>query len=335
MTWLITGGAGYIGSHVVSEALKSGRNVTVLDDLSSGVRSRIPEGVSFEEVTLTDREAVFDVFTRNSFSGVIHLAAKKQVSESLLRPDYYWEENVGGLQNLVDAMVGSSVKNLVFSSSAAVYGQPHLSFDVRIGESVECNPINPYGETKLAGENIAEKCAVNFDFSVAALRYFNVAGAGRPELGDQFVFNLVPIVLDAMERNEKPKVFGTDYLTPDGSCIRDYVHVQDLAEAHIAAMNFVENSEAIFIPMNIGSGTGSSVFEVIDKISQVSGIEITPLCADRRPGDPAALVANVSRARDVLNWTSNYTLDDIARSAWDAWKFNRGLLSIPEDGDKA
>ena len=320
MSWLITGGAGYIGSHVVYETLRSGRNVVVLDDLSTGIKSRLPSELTFEEITLTDRESVFEVFNRHSISGVLHLAAKKQVAESVLRPDYYWQENVVGLQNLVDAMNANDVKNFVFSSSAAVYGSPDLPFETQITETTNCTPINPYGETKLEGEHIAESCAENFGFKVASLRYFNVAGAGRPELGDQFIFNLVPIVLEALQNGQQPKVFGDDYDTPDGSCIRDYVHVQDLAEAHVAAMQFVENSNATFMPINIGTGKGSSVFEVINKISDVTGIEIDPLHVDKREGDPAALVADVSRAHEILEWSSSCTLDDIIQTAWDAWQ---------------
>ena len=320
MSWLITGGAGYIGSHVVYETLRSGRNVVVLDDLSTGIKSRLPSELAFEEVTLTDRESVFEVFNRHSISGVLHLAAKKQVAESVLRPDYYWQENVVGLQNLVDAMNANDVKNFVFSSSAAVYGSPDLPFETQITETTNCMPINPYGETKLEGEHIAESCAENFGFKVASLRYFNVAGAGRPELGDQFIFNLVPIVLEALQNGQQPKVFGDDYDTPDGSCIRDYVHVQDLAEAHVAAMQFVENSNATFMPINIGTGKGSSVFEVINKISDVTGIDIEPLHVDKREGDPAALVADVSRAHEILEWSSSCTLDDIIQTAWDAWQ---------------
>jgi len=320
VSWLITGGAGYIGSHVVYETLRSGRNVVVLDDLSTGIKSRLPSELAFEEVTLTDRESVFEVFNRHSISGVLHLAAKKQVAESVLRPDYYWQENVVGLQNLVDAMNANDVKNFVFSSSAAVYGSPDLPFETQITETTNCTPINPYGETKLEGEHIAENCAENFGFKVASLRYFNVAGAGRPELGDQFIFNLVPIVLEALQNGQQPKVFGDDYDTPDGSCIRDYVHVQDLAEAHVAAMQFVENSNATFMPINIGTGKGSSVFEVINKISDVTGIDIEPLHVDKREGDPAALVADVSRAHEILEWSSSCTLDDIIQTAWDAWQ---------------
>jgi len=320
VSWLVTGGAGYIGSHVVYETLRSGRNVVVLDDLSTGIKSRLPSELAFEEVTLTDRESVFGVFNRHSISGVLHLAAKKQVAESVLRPDYYWQENVIGLQNLVDAMNANDVKNFVFSSSAAVYGSPDLPFETQITETTNCMPINPYGETKLEGEHIAESCAENFGFKVASLRYFNVAGAGRPELGDQFIFNLVPIVLEALQNGQQPKVFGDDYDTPDGSCIRDYVHVQDLAEAHVAAMQFVENSNATFMPINIGTGKGSSVFEVINKISDVTGIDIEPLHVDKREGDPAALVADVSRAHEILEWSSSCTLDDIIQTAWDAWQ---------------
>jgi UDP-glucose 4-epimerase len=217
-------------------------------------------------------------------------------------------------------MNANDVKNFVFSSSAAVYGSPDLPFETQITETTNCMPINPYGETKLEGEHIAENCAEKFGFKVASLRYFNVAGAGRPELGDQFIFNLVPIVLEALQNGQQPKVFGDDYDTPDGSCIRDYVHVQDLAEAHVAAMQFVENSNATFMPINIGTGKGSSVFEVINKISDVTGIEIEPLHVDKREGDPAALVADVSRAQEILEWSSSCTLDDIIQTAWDAWQ---------------
>ena len=180
MTWLITGGAGYIGAHVVFETLRSGRSAVVLDDLSTGIKERVPDSVPLEVITLTDKAAVNNLFDRYSFSGVLHLAAKKQVGESVERPDYYWEQNVDGLQNLVDAMVANEVKNFVFSSSAAVYGQPELGPLDLITENTKCTPINPYGLTKLEGENIADKLVANHGFKVAALRYFNVAVAGKP-----------------------------------------------------------------------------------------------------------------------------------------------------------
>jgi UDP-glucose 4-epimerase len=212
------------------------------------------------------------------------------------------------------------VKNFVFSSSAAVYGQPDVPVGTLITENVECNPINPYGATKLEGEVLSRAMAESDGLKVAALRYFNVAGAGRPELGDQYIFNLVPIVFDALDRGEQPMVFGDDYNTPDGSCIRDYVHVQDLAEAHVAAMDFVEKSDPGFTAINIGTGKGASVFEVLDMMQEVTGRDISAIHADRRAGDPAALVADISKAKEILNWSSSRDLKDIVSSAWDAWQ---------------
>ena len=320
MTWLITGGAGYIGAHVVAETLKSGRELIVLDDLSSGVATRLPSGVEIERVTLTDARAIESVFAKYDIEGVIHLAAKKKVGESVERPEYYWQENVGGFQNLVTAMKQSGVLNLVFSSSAAVYGAPIIEPGQTISEFENCAPINPYGLTKLEGEVISQAMADSDGFKVAALRYFNVAGAGQPELGDQFAFNLVPIVFEAMDSRLSPKVFGNDYSTPDGSCIRDYVHVQDLAEAHVAAIDLVEPMQPGFEAINIGTGVGASVFEVLSMIQDVTGIELNSEIVERRAGDPAALVANVSKAREILGWQSRFQLRDIVQSAWNAWQ---------------
>ena len=318
--WLVTGGAGYIGSHVVASTFSSGRKVFVLDDLSSGNSSRIASHIPLIEISLQDFEAVHQVFEEHKISGVLHLAAKKRVGESVERPDYYWQENVGGLQNLLAAMKVHNVNNLVFSSSAAVYGQPDVQPGMLITEKTPCAPINPYGATKLEGEVLSRAMAESDGLKVAALRYFNAAGAGRPELGDQYTFNLVPIVFDALERGEQPTVFGDDYLTLDGSCIRDYVHVQDLADAHIAAMDFIEKSATGFTAINIGTGSGASVFEVLAMIQDVTGISVDPIIGERREGDPATLVADVSFARDVLGWQSSRDLRDIVTSAWDAWQ---------------
>jgi UDP-glucose 4-epimerase len=320
MTWLITGGAGYIGAHVVKSSLKSGRQVIVLDDLSTGVAARVPSDVEIEKVTLTDAGAIEAVFAKHEIQGVIHLAAKKKVGESVERPDYYWEENVGGFQNLVAAMKSHGVKNLVFSSSAAVYGAPDLVPGQTISELYSCSPINPYGLTKLEGEIISEALSVSDGFKVAALRYFNVAGAGKPELGDQFAFNLVPIVFEAIDGKLSPKVFGNDYNTADGSCIRDYVHVQDLAEAHVAAMDLVESMSPGFEAINIGTGVGASVFEVLAMIQGVTSVELNSEIVSRRAGDPAALVADVSKAKEILDWESRYGLREIVESAWQAWQ---------------
>lgn len=320
MNWLITGGAGYIGAHVVESTVASGRNVEVIDDLSTGISSRISQRVPLTQISLQNFDAVNHVFENREISGVLHLAAKKRVGESVERPDYYWQENVGGIQNLLSAMQSHGVKNFVYSSSAAVYGQPDIPLGALITEETPCVPINPYGATKLEGEVLSRALAESDGLKVIALRYFNVAGAGRPELGDQYIFNLVPIVFDALERGEQPAVFGDDYSTPDGSCIRDYVHVQDLADAHIAAMEFVEKSDAGFTAINIGTGSGASVFEVLAMIQDVTGISVDPIIGQHREGDPAALVADVSLAKEVLGWESSRDLRDIVTSAWDAWK---------------
>lgn len=320
VTWLITGGAGYIGAHVVECTISSGRDFVVLDDLSTGITSRLKPGIPLVQTSLQNISDLDRVFSDSEIFGVLHLAAKKRVAESVDRPEYYWQENVGGLQNLLDVMKRNDVNNFVFSSSAAVYGEPNVPPGSLITEETPCAPINPYGATKLEGEILSQAMAESDGLKVAALRYFNVAGAGRPELGDQYIFNLVPIVFDALERGEQPEVFSSDYNTPDGSCIRDYVHVQDLADAHIAAMDFVEKSEAGFTAINIGTGSGASVFEVLAMIQEVTGISIDPMIGQRREGDPAALVADVSFAKEVLGWQSSRDLRDIVTSAWDAWQ---------------
>ena len=320
MTWLITGGAGYIGAHVVECVLSSGSEVVVLDDLSSGIAARLSDKAHLFQTSLQDTAGINRVFNDADITGVVHLAAKKRVGESVERPDYYWQENVVGLQNLMDAMKRHGIRNFVFSSSAAVYGQPDVSSGALISEQTPCSPINPYGATKLEGEVLSKAMAESEGMKVAALRYFNAAGAGRPELGDQYIFNLVPIAFDALDRGDQPNIFGNDYQTPDGSCIRDYVHVQDLAEAHIAAMNFVEKSDPGFTAINIGTGSGTSVYEVFEMIQNVTGISIEPIVGQRREGDPPALVADVSLAKELLGWQSSRDLHEIISSAWDAWK---------------
>jgi UDP-glucose 4-epimerase len=320
MAWLITGGAGYIGAHVVELCGFNRREVVVLDDLSTGIADRLNSGITVVEGSLQNIDDVSMVFEKFNVTGVLHLAAKKRVGESVERPDYYWHENVFGLRNLLSAMKQRGVKNFVYSSSAAVYGQPKVPPGTLITEGTPCTPINPYGATKLEGEILSRAMSQTDGFKVTALRYFNVAGAGRPELGDQYIFNLVPIVFDALERGEQPTVFGDDYSTHDGSCIRDYVHVQDVADAHISAMDFVENSDPGFTAINIGTGSGASVFEVLRMIQEVTGISFNPFVSQRREGDPAALVADISFAKDVLDWQSSRNLRDIVASAWEAWQ---------------
>ena len=315
MTWLVTGGAGYIGAHVVQKLVDAGHDVVVLDEATTGTH-RLPPQVTLVQANLTQNQTLHRLFNDYDFEGVVHVAARKQVRESVEKPLFYWRENIGGLTNLLTAMQVHSVKNLVFSSSAAVYGQPQLSSNAMIAEDAHCNPINPYGATKLAGEWMTEALTISDDFKVVALRYFNVGGAGNAILGDEYSYNLIPIVFDALEKNESPIVFGKDFDTTDGTCIRDYVHVEDLADAHVSAVEYVSKAEPKFTAINIGTGKGSSVLEVMNMVAKVSGIEFEPKFVQARQGDPAALVADVSRAKELLNWVSKRSLEDIVRSAW-------------------
>lgn len=311
MTWLVTGGAGYIGAHVVRALMASGRNVVVLDDLSTGVATRVPDDVPLVEATVLDVGAVRRALDYHDVTGVVHLAAKKAVGESVERPVWYFGENVGGVVSLLEAMADVGVANLVYSSSAAVYGEPPWS---PISEDTPCAPMSPYGETKLIGEWLVRDAAAAQPLSWAALRYFNVAGAGAPELRDTSVNNLIPMVFAALARGEAPQVFGTDYPTPDGSCIRDYIHVVDLAEAHVAAAALCEAGGAASV-LNVGRGVGASVWEVMAAVSQCLGRDVGAVAVARRPGDPAELVAMADRIASVLGWRATRDLADMVTSA--------------------
>lgn len=316
--WLVTGGAGYIGAHVVRALQASGREVVVIDDLSTGVRTKLHQ-TPFVHESVGDRQALRKLFADYHVDGVLHLAAKKAVGESVERPLYYWQENVGNLQVLLEEMTHAGVSKFVYSSSAAVYGQP----DVQglITEDTPCEPINPYGATKLAGEWMTSATAQQHRWSAMSLRYFNVAGAGDEDLADPGVFNLIPLVFRALDNGEAPQVFGDDYPTADGTCVRDYVHVVDLAEAHVAACEYVEQHDAAGNTIvNIGTGAGSSVLEVLDTVSATTGIDATGERVPRRAGDPAQLVAQVDRAAQVLGWHSSKSLQDMVASAWTAWR---------------
>jgi UDP-glucose 4-epimerase len=232
MTWMLTGGAGYIGAHVTRALIDSGRPVVVLDDLSSGLARKVPAGVPHEQIDVCDRAAVADALRRHEVTGVVHLAAKKAVGESVERPHFYYRQNVEGAMALTEAMAEVGVRRLVYSSSASVYGPTDAPL---ITEDTATLPISPYGQTKLIGEWIGADLAVAEGFSVVALRYFNVAGAGADDLGDTGAFNLIPMVLRAYTQDRRPMIFGADYPTPDGTCIRDYIHITDLAAGHVAA----------------------------------------------------------------------------------------------------
>ena len=314
--WLVTGGAGYIGAHVVRNLISQGFQTVVVDDLSSGLERKIPKDVPFYKFDISDTLKLTEILKENKIVGVIHLAAKKAVGESMLNPSFYYQENIGGLLSVLQAMANAEVKNIVYSSSASVYGTPK---EEKVSELSETHPESPYGETKLVGEWLlkADQAARNINW--IALRYFNVVGASENELGDTGVNNLVPMIFRAIAKNQRPQVFGGDYQTPDGSCIRDYIHVSDLAEAHaVAAKKLLpKNYSGIF---NIGRGSGISVKEVMKTVADVIGRELNYEIVERRAGDPAQTIADISKASKELEWEAKLDLTDMVKSAWDAWQ---------------
>ena len=315
-TWLVTGGAGYIGAHVVRVLMASGRTVVVLDDFSSGLERKVPEGVPVVRVSVADREAVTAALIEHRVDGVIHLAAKKAAGESVGIPLHYYRENVAGMLALLEAMSDASVRRFVYSSSAAVYGSPLTN---PINEDAPLVPESPYGETKVVGEWMTRDEGVANGLSWVALRYFNVAGAAHDDLGDNSVNNLVPMVFRALAHGEQPRIFGDDYPTPDGTCIRDYIHVADLADAHVAAAAHCEASMSA-LALNVGRGVGSSVREVMEMVSEVIGTDVDALTVGRRAGDPPASTAATELIAETLGWSAKRDLRDMVSSAWSAWQ---------------
>ncbi|MEU2622283.1 UDP-glucose 4-epimerase GalE [Streptomyces sp. NPDC007157] len=316
MTWLITGGAGYIGAHVVRAMTEAGERTVVYDDLSTGVAERVPEDVPLVVGSTLDGEKVARALAEHEVTGVVHLAAKKQVGESVERPLHYYRENIEGLRVLLQAVTEAGVPSFVFSSSAAVYGMPDVEL---VTEETPCVPMSPYGETKLAGEWLVRATGRATGLSTASLRYFNVAGAARPELADVGVFNLVPMVFEKLTEDVPPRVFGDDYPTPDGTCVRDYIHVVDLAEAHVAAARALQAEAGRELTLNIGRGEGVSVREMIDRINAVTGYDRPPTVTPRRPGDPARVVASADRIATELGWKAKHDVQDMITSAWQGW----------------
>jgi UDP-glucose 4-epimerase len=316
MTWLVTGGAGYIGAHVVRGLCEAGHRVVVLDDLSSGRPERLPEGVALVVGAVADRPLVTEVLRRYRIDGVAHLAARKSPTESIARPAWYHRENVGGLAALLDAMAAAGVSRLLFSSSAAVYGKPAAP---RVNESAPTVPINPYGQTKLLGEQLLAAAGRGYGLSWLALRFFNVVGAAHPLLADRVPTNLVPIALAAMSADIPVTVTGADYPTRDGTGVRDYVHVQDLAAAHLVAVGRLMCGPAAARVYNVGTGHGYSVLEVLHRIGAVTGQPVAHDIGPRRAGDPPEVVADVSRIRRELGWQARYGLTEMIASTWLAW----------------
>ncbi|MFR9676752.1 UDP-glucose 4-epimerase GalE [Streptomyces sp. TR06-5] len=323
MTWLITGGAGYIGAHVVRAMRGAGERVVVLDDLSGGLAERLPGQVPVVTGSVLDRALLDRTLAEHGVRGVIHLAARKQVGESVEEPLLYYRENLHGLTVLLEAVAGAGLDRFVFSSSAAVYGMPDVDL---VTEDTPCDPMSPYGETKLAGEWLVRAVGSRHGLATACLRYFNVAGAAEPALADVGVANVIPLFFDALSRGEAPRIFGDDYPTPDGTCVRDYVHVEDLAEAHVAAAHRLaaaaEAGEAARdLTLNIGTGRGVSVREIADTVAEVTGLrEPAPRVAPRRAGDPARVVAAADRIARELGWTATRDVRDMVSSAWEGWQ---------------
>lgn len=313
MKLLVTGGAGYIGSHVVRFAEEAGHEVTVVDDLSTGLPARLScELVHLQLSTDSAVDSLASLMKQKKIDAVIHLAARKQVGESVEQPEMYYKDNIGGLANLLSAMRASSTFKLVFSSSAATYGMPDVE---KVTEDYPAKPINPYGETKLVGEWLT-RAASYWGLRSVNLRYFNVAGTGFSDLADTAALNLIPIAIAQLRRGANPVVFGSDYPTPDGSCIRDYVHVSDLAQAHLVAVDYLERPEREFDTFNVGTGTGASVIEVLEELRKASGIDFEIEVGKRRAGDPPRLVADVSRIERALGFKCEKNLSEIVSSAW-------------------
>lgn len=316
---LVTGGAGYIGSHAVLALQAAGYDVVVLDNLVYGHRDIVEDVLKVEliEGDTNDRELLDRVFASRQFAAVMHFAAYAYVGESVSQPDKYYRNNVVGTLSLLEAMVAANVKKFVFSSTCATYGVPKI---VPIPEDHPQDPINPYGATKLMVERILADFDPAYDFKSVSFRYFNAAGAdpaGRLGEDHQPETHLIPLVLmAALGQRDSISIFGTDYPTPDGTCIRDYIHVTDLAEAHVLGLDYLlKGGESQLF--NLGNGNGFSVREVIETARKVTGRSIPAIEQDRRPGDPPALVGSADKARSMLGWNPQYAdLEKILGHAW-------------------
>lgn len=318
---LVVGGAGYIGSHTVKMLAEKGYNPVVYDNLSKGHREAVA-GYPFELGDLGDKARLAEVFKKHHIDAVMHFAAFIEVGESVKEPSDYYHNNVAKVLSLLDAMVENNIKYFVFSSTAATFGEP---VKPKIDETHPQNPINPYGNTKLMVEKMLEDFDVAYGLKSVALRYFNASGADDSgDIGESHnpETHLIPIVLQAaVGKRPSIKVFGNDYPTPDGTCVRDYVHVNDLANAHILALEkmFKDRTSDRY---NLGSGNGFSVAELIKAAKQITGIDFKVEYADRRPGDPAILVADSAKAQKVLGWKPAYDLNKIIATAWN-WEQHR------------
>ena len=317
MRLLVLGGAGYIGSHTSVELLESGHEVVIVDSLVTGYEAAVPEGASFYQGDIRDYDFLNDLFKKEAIDAVIHFAAFSLVGESVTDPLKYYENNLYGTKVLLKAMIDNGVNKIVFSSTAATYGEPE---NIPILEDDRTCPTNPYGETKLAMEKMMKWSANAYGLKYVSLRYFNACGAHKSaKIGEAHnpESHLIPLVLQVPNgKRESVSIYGTDYDTPDGTCIRDYIHVTDLAKAHILAVEYLMKGGESNV-FNLGNGVGYSVREVIETARRVTGHPIPAVEIPRRAGDPARLVASGEKAKTVLGWEPKITsLEDIIRSAW-------------------
>ncbi|WP_243063543.1 UDP-glucose 4-epimerase GalE [Humibacter sp. RRB41] len=315
MSWLVTGGAGYIGSHVVRAFGEAGIDTVVIDDLSSGHESFVQAGEPFVHGTILDGELLARTFAEHPITGVMHIAGYKYAGVSVRRPLHTYEQNVTGTATLLAAMEDAGIGTIVFSSSAAVYGTPDVDL---VTEDTPKAPESPYGESKLIGEWLLRDQGIAKGFRHSSLRYFNVVGSGYDALYDTSPHNLFPLVFDALLDGRTPRINGDDYPTPDGTCVRDYVHVSDLAHSHVVAAQRLEADHALESAYNLGSGDGVSVGQIMSTVAEVTGIDFTPEIAARRPGDPARIVASGELAARDLDWKMRHSLTDMVASAWRA-----------------
>jgi UDP-glucose 4-epimerase len=315
MSWLVTGGAGYIGAHVVRAFRAQGIDTVVVDDLSSGRRGFVPEGSPFVQGTILDGALLERTMADHDVQGVVHLAGFKYAGVSVQRPLHTYQQNVTGTVTLLGAMEAAGVDRIVFSSSAAVYGTPDVDL---VTEDTPKRPESPYGESKLIGEWLLADQGRAAGLRHTSLRYFNVVGSGTDEVFDPSPHNLFPLVFDALLEGRTPRVNGTDYPTPDGTCVRDYIHVADLADAHVAAARRLDAGESVEPVYNLGSGDGVSVGEIMREVAKVTGIAFEPEVGPRRVGDPARIVASGELAARDLDWRMRHTLAEMVASAWSA-----------------
>jgi UDP-glucose 4-epimerase len=311
MNILVTGGAGYIGSVAVQQLITQGHHVVVIDNLSKGNKELIHKDATFYEADLIDTEIIRDLFSNHSFDAVIHFAAYKAVGESMTNAVKY-SHNIKGVLSILEAMVEHKVKKIIFSSTAAVYGMPK---ETVLTEESETKPINYYGVTKLTSETILKWYHEIHNIEYIALRYFNVAGDGGLNYIDPDAQNIFPIIMEVLSGKRKElTVFGNDYDTPDGTCIRDYISVRDLVDAHIKAL------KAEYVGcINLGTGKGCSVLELIKATENVTGKQVPYIVGDRRAGDPAALTASNEKARTILNWTPQEQVEDMLKETWNGY----------------